>query len=672
MLAAALRYAAHGWPVFPLKPGGKDPLTSHGFKDATTSAERIREWWRRCPNANIGLPTGKSSGVVALDLDGPAAPQSLLELGAAVVTLTSVTDKGHHLLFQCPPYPVRSRVRLKPDIDVRGDGGYIILPPSVHPSGRSYHWDEQNHMGWGTALAVLPSIVSDALVSSETGSSDLTTTAAAEPPPIPEGQRNDTLFRLGCAMRGKGFTAQEIEAALLVANKTRCEPSLPEPEVRRIASSTGRYAPGSLPVIIVHDRNDQSAQEEDVRSLMSYPEWPTPLGAAAYYGLVGEIVRALERYSEADPAGILVHALVMFGSAIGRAAFYEVEATRHHTNEFAIFVGPTSSGRKGTAYNQALAVFNGAAVQWTEDRIQSGLSSGEGLIAAVRDRVMGKDDEVADPGVTDKRLLVKEAEFASTLRVARREGNTLTGVIREAFDTGKLGTMTKTNRTTASGAHISIIGHTTPEELRRYVDRTDIANGFMNRFLIICVKRSKLLPDGGSPPAELLAMLSAKLGSVIESAREPRQLARTAEARDRWRAEYPALTEPAYAGLLAALTDRAEAHVLRLSCLYALLDRGAAIDVPHLEAALEIWRYSRESAAVVFGDVLGDPVADAIVGALRRSPTGLTRTDIRDLFGRNQKRQRIQAALELLNRQGVAAVRQEETHGRPRERWTAV
>ena len=139
-------------------------------------------------------------------------------------------------------------------------------------------------------------------------------------------------------------------------------------------------------------------------------------------------------------------------------------------------------------------------LEWCDERIEHGLSSGEGLIWAVRDPVektdAGGKTTVIDPGVEDKRLLILESEFASALRVLKREGNTLSATVRNAWDSGKLSTLTKNSPNRATGAHISIVGHITRTELLRYLDSTETANGFGNRFLWCCVRQIEV-PSGG-------------------------------------------------------------------------------------------------------------------------------------------------------------------------------
>jgi len=151
-----------------------------------------------------------------------------------------------------------------------------------------------------------------------------------------------------------------------------------------------------------------------------------------------------------------------------------VESTRHYSNIFFGCVGETAKGRKGTAWNLVRDVLARIDDTWARERIQSGLSSGEGLIAAVAHH---------DKAATDRRLFVLQAELASTLKVMAREGNTLSPLIREAWDSGSLRTLVKCDPLHVEDAHISIVGHITRDELRRYLSATESANGFANRFL---------------------------------------------------------------------------------------------------------------------------------------------------------------------------------------------
>jgi hypothetical protein len=406
------------------------------------------------------------------------------------------------------------------------------------------------------------------------------------------------------------------------------------------------------------------------------PTWPI-LNPNALYGLPGDLVRQIEPHTEADPVALLVQTLIAAGRVIGPGPHFRVENDVHRVNLFTVLVGATSKGRKGSSWGHVRQLFATVDPDWSE---AGGLSSGEGLIWAVRDRIektepirekkliTGYQTVIEDPGITDKRLLVLESEFASVLHVVGRDGNNLSAVIRQAWDNGNLRSLTKNSPAKATGAHISIIGHITLEELRRYLTKTEMGNGFANRFLWVCVRRSKTLPEGGNLRAVDLGPIVRKLTEAVEFARQVDQMNRDDPARALWREVYGALSE-GRTSLLGAVTSRAEAQVMRLSCVYALLDNSSTIRRDHLEAALALWEYCAASARFVFGDSLGDPVAEQILQALPARPTGMTRTEISNLFQRNVDANRISTALRKLQELGLAWSRQEETGGRPVERW---
>ena len=417
-------------------------------------------------------------------------------------------------------------------------------------------------------------------------------------------------------------------------------------------------------------------------SLSSYPEWPT-LAPDAFYGLAGDIVGTIAPHSEADPVALLMQLLEYFGVSIGRSAYYQVEATKHYTNLNCCLVGPTSKARKGTAYDHIERIMETVDTSWTLANVSGGCGSGEGLIAAVRDKTMkrepikvrgkvtGYEEVETDPGVIDKRLLVYEAEFSSVLKIAGREGNILSEILRKAWDTGHLRNTVKNNPLKATGAHIAIIGHITIEEVQRTLTTTDAANGFGNRFLWLCVKRSKLLPDGGALHSIDFNPLLERLRAVFTKAKALQHMRRDAAAQTAWRAVYALLSEER-PGLVGSLLARAEAQVVRLSMLYALLDGVDTIGAQHLYAALALWEYVEASVAYIFGKSMGDPVADTLLTALQNSyPQGLSRKHIlEETFQGNTRADELDRVLRLLHRRNLitlAEVPPEGGRGRPKQ-----
>ena len=356
-------------------------------------------------------------------------------------------------------------------------------------------------------------------------------------------------------------------------------------------------------------------------------QWPAPPDPGVYHGLAGDFVNLVAPYTEADLMALLAQFLVAFGNVVGRGPHFVAEADEHMTNLFVALVGASSKGRKGSSWSHVRSLFAQVDEEWTRKAIAHGLVSGEGLIWAVHDpieklkRLTKKEREkrgnpyetvIEDPGVKDKRLFVIEAEFARILRVLGREGNTLSAVMRSAWDSGNLRSMSKKDPGKATGAHISVVAHVSKYELLRYLDRTEAGNGFGNRFLWLCTRRSKCLPDGGHVPEEELLGLSLAVSEAVEFARGVGQMDRDEEARQLWHEVYATLSE-GKPGLLGAMLGRAEAQVMRLACLYALLDRSKVVKRVHLEAALALWDYSERSARYIFGSSLGDKTADRIL-----------------------------------------------------------
>ena len=293
--------------------------------------------------------------------------------------------------------------------------------------------------------------------------------------------------------------------------------------------------------------------------------WPSPPDPVAFSGLAGETVAALAPHTEADPVAILVRLLVGVGSLIGRAPHYKVGPSRR--DEFAVLVGPSGAGRKGSSWDAVEAILARIDPIWAELRVVSGLSSGEGLIWHLRDR----DDGV----VIDQRLLVLEPEYASVLKAIARDSNTLSPVVRNAWDHRRLQVITKHDPARASDAHVAIVAHITADELLRHVGATEIANGFLNRFLLIAVRRSRLLPEGGQPDPATIATLIETLKDAASYAKSTGQVCMDDRAKAVWWQRYPHLSA-SRPGLWGAATARAEAHVVRLALIYALLQ-----ETPH-------------------------------------------------------------------------------------------
>jgi hypothetical protein len=392
--------------------------------------------------------------------------------------------------------------------------------------------------------------------------------------------------------------------------------------------------------------------------------WPVPPDPAVYHQLLGEIVERIAPHTEADPIAILTQLLVAFGAAAGRGAWFEVEATRHHANEFMLLVGDSSKARKGSSWDHVRRLIADVDPS-LEHRILTGLSSGEGLIWAVR------DPSGQDPGISDQRLLVIEPEFASVLKASTREISTLSPTLRSAWDGRPLAILTRTAPARATGAHIALIGHITQAELRRHTTTIELANGYLNRILIVACRRQRLLPEGGHHDPLAGSGLHRLLAAAVQHARNAGQLRLDDDARELWHRAYHQLAQP-HDGILGQITARAEAHTIRLALIYALTDSAEQISQQHLTAALALHDYAARSAAWALTSATGQPLAEQIHTALRHTPAGLTRSQISDTLKHNQPAGQLDHALRALQDAGRATATQIATGGRPAQLWTAT
>lgn len=699
-LDVAREYLRRAWMPIPIPYKSKNP----GFRNwpqFRVGENDLHEHFNGQPQ-NVGILLGApSGGLVDIDLDCAEA----MVLAPRILPRTDsifgresrrqshrtyyadlVTKKFRDPLLEANKDEAKGDKAML--VELRSTGAQTVFPGSTHESGEAITWDSDGDPARVEAKDL------------ERAAAQLAA-ASLLARYWPTGSRNDAANALAGGLLRAGHSEDEaarfIESICFAAHdeETRSR-------VRTVVDTAAKLQGGkpvtgwpTLAQIIdrrivdrvcewLRVRRDESAERTvEPTAQVAWPE----LHPAALYGVAGEFVARVEPHSEADPVALLAQFLIAFGSLIGRGAHFVAEADRHYTNLFAVLVGGTGTGRKGTAWGQTKRIFEALDEGWARECITGGMSSGEGLIYNVRDAVLSTKpikaggeaigvDAVAvtDKGVTDKRLLVFEGEFASVLRSQGREGNTLSMVIRNLWDTGDARSMVKNSPTRTTGAHVSIIGHITRDELRSCLDGVESVNGYVNRFLWICTRRSKFLPRGGRLASEDFGPIIRQLRAAVDFARTVGEMEFDEDAAGIWDEAYMGL-ETGRMGLLGKVTQRASPYVLRLSCVYALLDCSATVRREHLAAALALWKYAEDSARFIFGERTGDRLADDLLRALREAgEAGLTRTDISNLFGRNVSAGRIGGALASLAEAGLAHSRNEREGQakRPTERWVAT
>lgn len=315
ILDEALALAARGWRIFPLKPKSKTPQINEWQKLGTTNPAQIQAWWNQWPEANVAIATGKDSNLLVLDVDideekGTDGPATLANLeqqyGHCPHTIEVFTGRGgRHLYFQYPKgHEVRNSVGLLgPGLDIRGEGGYVAVPPSIHPdTHRRYEW-KVDHNPEETSLWEINEWIIQ-LLSKKKSQGISPVIDGNTPVKIPEGQRNSYLTSLAGSMRRPGMDLAAIAAALLVENKMKCDPPLPEEEVRSVAKSMMRYPPTALLVPAMHT---------------SFPFADLP---PVFRNLTDELSQALP----IAPELVACATLVVAAGAIGRSRMIQVKS----------------------------------------------------------------------------------------------------------------------------------------------------------------------------------------------------------------------------------------------------------------------------------------------------------------------------------------------------------
>jgi hypothetical protein len=363
----------------------------------------------------------------------------------------------------------------------------------------------------------------------------------------------------------------------------------------------------------------------------------------AFYGLAGSVVNIAAESSEACREAILVQFLVAIGNILGRDLYIN-QGVYNHLNEFVCLVGD-SGVAKGTSWEAISGLLGLIDEEWSKRCIKPGIATGEALINTIIDSreiiLKGKKngdtglaETVTEPGVDDKRALMLETEFSRLLAVCARSGNTLSEVLRQAFDSNKhLATNAKSDHCIATHPHVSLIGHITPTELKDRMHDISYSNGFGNRFLWAEAYSSKSLQFGSLPEWYAQETLVTNLRDAVAWSREkPRCLQWTDGGSAAWVDWYNKRTDEC--GIAGALLKRGRAHVLRLAMIYAILDGRVAITERHLKAALAVWDSSVQTVRRIFGNMQGSSVAEKIWDFIQLSGE-VSMREISDRLSRN-------------------------------------
>ncbi|MBX9687373.1 MAG: bifunctional DNA primase/polymerase, partial [Candidatus Obscuribacterales bacterium] len=601
VLETALNYYHSGLSVIPIRTDGSKAPDLESWKEfqlRKADSQTLINWFGDNDHG-IGIVAGAISGgleIIDIEVKQIAADWQKLvcntpagqELFNKLVIVR--TPRGFHCYYRCPEpgrnqdlarrpatdaelaeNPKRKYYKL---IETRAEGGYVIAPGSpaaTHPSGLTYE----------LSIGELGQLQEISMEDREflhdcARSLNLYFTEIHEPTlgEATKGERPGDIFnaraewsdvlepagwKIGSG-RGRWMRpGSKRDSACLIADGEKLwvfststplpfEKALTKYQAYTFLNCGGDFAQAAKQLALAgfckpHDppavdqKKDSSVSEPSQEDDEDFQvrEWPT-LAPEAFHGVAGEFIRVASESSEADPAAILAAFLVRAGASFGNHAYVKVADDHHYPRLFALVLGNSSKSRKGTSLGPVRRIFEAAEQRLANPlNVVSGLSSGEGLIAAVRSDT---ENEVAD-----KRLLVIETEFAGPLKSMQRDGNTLSVALRNAWDRNDLSILTRNNPVHAKGAHISVLGHCTRTELGKLLEKVEISNGLVNRFLWFAVRRSKSLcfPEGLAD--EAIPPIAAAIAEAIHAAQADRRIHFDAKAAEFWRELYTQLSK---------------------------------------------------------------------------------------------------------------------------------
>lgn len=418
------------------------------------------------------------------------------------------------------------------------------------------------------------------------------------------------------------------------------------------------------------------------------PLAPPKMPEIGFPPLIRAIVEVACANSEAHRVAVAANAVAYFSAMTGRAVFQSIGDAEIHCRPFPLIVGKSGKARKGTAESTVRKIFRRADAIINQQREveeslhchTGGLSTGEGIAWAIRDPIEADEKgRGGDPGVTDKRLLAVESEFDNVLSQLRRDNNTLSATIRNLFDGRDLEPLTKTNPTRATRPHVSILGHITSHELREKATANDVANGLLNRFMMLYVYRPKLvalpLPTSEATIEELAQRVAdAIMGVTNGNLHDDNKYEVTFNdaARDLWVEQYPTITRDRE-GKTGSLLARSEMYARMLAMIFAAMDKRLIIEPRHLHAAIAWVEYWNSSVTYIFNcrdDEGGlDPFEAEVLTTVTRNP-GIKLTNLRKHWP-NSRRKQVDSALKMLLNLAPPLIEQEQeqTGGRPATRY---
>lgn len=582
-----------GFRVLPIKPNGKEAILKDWKNQASRNPNVIKEWFEKT-QYNAGLLTGQANGIIVIDIDpkndGFRSFEELeKELGPIKTQsnyIVQTGSSGWHIYFSIPSdLVIPQRIGIRPGIDIKSDGGYVLSAYSKHPNGNLYlpfieHEDTNLYKDQLTALP-------DKLLKFLMKPKDKNMMNVEMSPPIRginiiQGNRNHTLFKIGSAIRNNLMSPEAIKLALQSENKFRCSPPMDEIEVNSIAESVLKYEPKQT--------LEPFIKEE------------------CFHGIAGLLANESAPLVGVSREAVLFQFLIFVGNMCAHNFYFNLGGSKLYLNDYLLIVGETSKAKKGTSLKTVKYFIEKINEEYFNTCIRTGVNSGEGLVNAVRDRVITSEknkkgeiiETVLDEGGKSKIALFIEPEFSRLMKSGKRDGNTATEILRQAWDGDYLEVVVKKDSCSSSDHHISMIGHITQSEFGFLNSNVDSTNGYLNRFLFCRIFNGEPVPlpiSFDTLSFSFMPRLHAAMSFIKNS--EFGEIKFEEDAIPLWNEIYIEFYN-SQDDSNAELYARTPTHMLKVAMTFAVLDCSYFISKEHLLAAKAIIDYSNDSIKFIF------------------------------------------------------------------------
>jgi len=574
-------------PVFPVVRQTKKPWVAwKPYQDRLPTREEVVAWWTQWPDANIGMATGRLSGLMVVDSDSEEAVKRFIEsYPEGVKTLRARTGRegGQHFYFWFEEGITNDAGKiLGLGIDIRGQGGFVIVPPSIHGNGKAYQWINRNEP------LPLPPELRDLLVNRSANGSRSNDNPPAVGERIIEGQRNATLISLAGTMRRRGMGKDAILAALREENKAKCDPALSEQEVEAIGKSVVRYPAGNGKTERQEPIPAVAEMEDEIEPLDTTP---TAFPEAAWSGIFGQWRDTVAPCTEAPLEYLWGAFLVAVGLMLGRTV-YRRSPRPLYPNFYLLLLGATGDSRKSTVLWLAseLLKYIGEDVE-----ILTGIVSTEGLFER-----LAKREDTRGLGYVD--------ELRSLLSVGRRKGTQdLLPKLNSLYSCPARETIDRREKvTTVVRPFFSIAAATAQEYVEDLFGNLEVVGGVLNRFLVISGPEQEPKPNVRPPSEEAWEKLAAPLREIRDRFdSDPGERDFSSEAHELWNDFYVQwrMGRKQWSSRAANLTARTHEHIQKIALVYSALANESEISARSLATAIAVGGWLEKTTLRLFGDV---------------------------------------------------------------------